>query len=274
MPKTNTTAAAASDEALLDAFTRLALAAGDAVMEVFRGAVAVEEKADCSPVTAADRASEALILKGLRAQFPGVPCVAEEEAAAGLLPAAPGKTFFLVDPLDGTREFVKQGSDFTVNIALVRDGAPAVGVVYAPARRQIFWGRPGHAEAAEVDADGRLANARRVQVREGAAPFTIVASRSHMDEATQDYIRRLAAAELVSVGSSIKFCLIAEAGADLYPRFGRTMEWDTAAGDAVLRAAGGMTVTLDGRPLAYGKCAEGFANPPFIACGRIASLPL
>ncbi len=259
-----------SDDAeLLALFTRLALDAGRAIMEVFHGAIDVEEKADSSPVTAADRASEALILEGLRAAYPGVPCVAEEEASAGILPVALDGPFFLVDPLDGTREFVRRRRDFTVNIALVRDGAPAVGIVYAPARGELYTGRPGHAEAAETNAAGCLANVRQIHARKGAPPFTIVASRSHMDEETLAYIRRFDASELVSVGSSVKFCLIAEAGADLYPRFGRTMEWDTAAGDAVLRAAGGITVALDGAPLAYGKQAGGFANPPFIACGAI-----
>lgn len=243
-------------------------------MDVFHGALEVEEKADCSPVTAADRASELLILEGLRARYPETPCVAEEEASAGLLPSALGEAFFLIDPLDGTREFVKRNQDFTVNIALIRHGNPVVGVVYAPARGRMFLGRPGHAEATDIDEGGVRRDARRIHVREAFAPYTIVASRSHMDEETQRYIRRLKAAELVSVGSSIKFCLIAEAGADLYPRFSRTMEWDTAAGDAILRAAGGITVTPDGSPLVYGKRDASFANPAFIAGGRFETLPL
>ncbi|WP_274629743.1 3'(2'),5'-bisphosphate nucleotidase CysQ [Arvimicrobium flavum] len=275
MPTNSTTAAGASDEGLYVAtFERLALEAGRLVMEVFNGAMAVEQKADASPVTEADRASERLILEGLRTEFPGIPCVAEEEASCGLLPTELGDTFFLVDPLDGTREFVRRNADFTVNIALVRQGVPVVGVVYAPASGRLFSGRSDHAEAAEVGANGDVLNRHRIHVREGATPLTIVASRSHIDEETLAYLGRFEAAEIISVGSSLKFCLLAAAEADLYPRFGRTMEWDTAAGDAVLRAAGGATVTLDGAPLNYGKTEANFANPPFISCGRLAKSPL
>lgn len=260
------------DSRPLETFERLALGAGRLIMDVFNGRMEVEEKADCSPVTEADRCSERLILAGLRSAFPEIPCVAEEEAACGIFPGSLGDTFFLVDPLDGTREFVERCADFTVNIALVRNGVPVAGVVYAPASGRLFSGRAGHAEAAEVDADGHVIDRRRIHVREGATPLTIVASRSHLTEETRIYMRRFEAAEIVSVGSSLKFCLVAEAAADLYPRFGRTMEWDTAAGDAVLRAAGGSTVTRDGFPLAYGKA--GFANPSFISCGKLAEMPL
>lgn len=243
-------------------------------MDVFNAKMVVEEKADRSPVTEADRASERLILEGLRLEFPDIPCVAEEEASAGVFPAALGDVFFLIDPLDGTREFVQRHLDFTVNIALVRNGVPVVGIVYAPASGRLFSGRIGYAEAAQVDALGEVTNRRRIHVREGAAPLTIVASRSHITEETQVYMRRFDAAEIVSVGSSVKFCLIAEAEADLYPRFSPTMEWDTAAGDAVLRAAGGATITLDGYPLTYGKAGAGFTNPSFISCGKLAEVPL
>jgi 3'(2'), 5'-bisphosphate nucleotidase len=270
----NTTPAAASEESrLLAAFERLALQAGCVVMDVFNGCIAVDQKADCSPVTEADRASEKLILASLRAEFPGIPCVAEEEAAAGLLPDIIGDSFFLVDPLDGTREFVQRNLDFTVNIALVRNGEPVAGMVYAPASGKLYLGANGRAEAAEVDAEGRIVSRRPIHAREGHDPLTVVASRSHMDDETLAYMRRFEAAEIVSVGSSVKFCILAAGEADLYPRFGRTMEWDTAAGDAVLRAAGGRTVTQDGRPLRYGKAENGFANPPFIASGRVAGSP-
>jgi 3'(2'), 5'-bisphosphate nucleotidase len=198
--------------------------------------------------------------------------VAEEEAAAGLLPETISDAFFLVDPLDGTREFVKRHQDFTVNIALIRDRVPVAGVVYAPASGRLYLGMPGGATAAMVDAGGGVGDRRRIHVRQGAPPLTIVASRSHIDEETQRYMRRFEAAEIVSVGSSLKFCMVAEGEADLYPRFGRTMEWDTAAGDAVLRAAGGATIALDGAPLTYGK--PGFANGAFISCGRLEQLPL
>jgi 3'(2'), 5'-bisphosphate nucleotidase len=256
---------------MLGRFEELALAAGEKIMRVFHEGCAVESKADTSPVTIADRESEAVILAGLRAAFPKIPCVAEEECAAGIAPTALGNAFFLVDPLDGTKEFVKRRTDFTVNIALIRDGAPEVGVVYAPCAGRLFSGRPGKAEAALVT-EGRLGGRRAIRVREGASPLTVVASRSHNTPETDAYIAGLGKSEIVSVGSSLKFCLVAAGEADVYPRFGRTMEWDTAAGDAVLRAAGGQTRTLGGQVLAYGKRNQpddsDFANPHFIASGR------
>ncbi len=265
-------AAAASDgEAVLAVFERLALDAGRAIMRIFEAGCAVERKADASPVTDADRESEKIILAGLREAFPHIPCVAEEESAAGIAPAALGREFFLVDPLDGTKEFVKRRTDFTVNIALVRDRVPEVGVVFAPCSGRFFSGRPGLAETLELDDDVKVVGRRPVSVRPAASPLTVVASRSHNTPETDAYIGALGTAEIVSIGSSLKFCLLAGAEADLYPRFGRTMEWDTAAGDAVLRAAGGMTRTLDGKPLLYGKRNQphdaDFANPNFIASG-------
>src|SRR5690606_37417890 len=174
----------------------------------------------------------------------------------------------LVDPLDGTREFVRGGDDYTVNVALVRAGAPVVGAVYAPACRQLYLGRPGFAELVETDAGHRPLSRREIRARLPAVPPVIVASRSHDTAETRDWIARLGAAERVAIGSSLKFCLLAAGRADLYPRLGRTMQWDTAAGDAVLRAAGGMTRTLDGAPLGYGAGRvagdEPFANPHFI----------
>ncbi|WP_378943792.1 3'(2'),5'-bisphosphate nucleotidase CysQ [Mesorhizobium sp. ANAO-SY3R2] len=268
----NTTMVAASDDAVLAVFERLAIEAGRAIMEVYNSEFAVTDKADASPVTQADKASEKIILEGLRAAFPDLPCVAEEEVAEGIVPPDLGRAFVLVDPLDGTKEFVKRRTDFTVNIALVRDGAPAIGVVYAPCTGRFFSGRPGKAEAFEIS-EGKAGTRRQVHVREGRQPLTIVASRSHLTPETEVFIKRVAAAEIVSVGSSLKFCLLAAGEADLYPRFGRTMEWDTAAGDAVLRAAGGSTHTLDGAPLVYGKRNQSddadFANPHFVASGRI-----
>jgi 3'(2'), 5'-bisphosphate nucleotidase len=270
--KTNMTAAASDDALMLDVFERLALAAGREVMRIFRAGCAVAHKADNSPVTEADRASEKIILAGLREAFPHVPCVAEEEASVGIVPPDLDGAFFLVDPLDGTKEFVNRRTDFTVNIALIRNGRPEIGVVFAPCSGRFFSGIPGRAEALEVTDDYTIAGRRPIAARVGAAPLAIVASRSHNTPETEAYIRSLGAAEIVSVGSSLKFCLLASAEADVYPRFGRTMEWDTAAGDAVLRAAGGMTRTLDGKPLAYGKRNqpddEDFANPHFIATGR------
>jgi 3'(2'), 5'-bisphosphate nucleotidase len=258
---------------MLSVFEMLALEAGKLIMDVYAADIEVEAKADLSPVTAADRASERLILEGLRREFPGIPCVAEEEIACGFVPGALDGAFLLIDPLDGTREFVGHRPDFTVNIALIRDGAPTIGVVYAPARGEMYSGLPGRAEAIAVGHGYVVENRRPVHVRSGFTPLTIVASRSHRTHDTDLYIRKFAAAEIVSIGSSLKFCMIASGQADLYPRFGPTMEWDTAAGDAVLRAAGGTTTTLDGEPLGYGKRGRAgladFLNPPFLAKGLI-----
>ncbi len=273
LPRISTKAAAVSDDTdILALFETLALEAGREIMHIFEAGCAVESKADSSPVTDADRASERIILEGLRASFPGIPCVAEEETAAGVRPGEIGSAFFLVDPLDGTKEFVNRRADFTVNIALIRDGAPEVGVVFAPCSGRFFSGRPGLAETLWVGEDYSVVARQRIGVREQAMPPTVVASRSHNTPETEDYIAALGMAEIVSVGSSLKFCLLAAGEADLYPRFSRTMEWDTAAGDAVLRAAGGMTRTVNGAPLAYGKRNlpddVDFSNPFFIARGR------
>jgi 3'(2'), 5'-bisphosphate nucleotidase len=247
----------------------LALAAGRRIMEICEAGVAAERKADSSPVTEADRAAEKIILEGIRRAFPGIPCVAEEECSEGRAPGDLGEAFFLVDPLDGTKEFINRRADFTVNIALVRRGAPELGVVLAPAIRKMYSGRPGGAEEADIGPGFAVASRRPIAVRRGHRPPVIVASRSHRTAETDAYIARFDGAEIVSVGSSLKFCLLASGKADLYPRFGRTMEWDTAAGDAVLRAAGGRTFTLDGKPLLYGKRNQAedvdFANPWFIA---------
>jgi 3'(2'), 5'-bisphosphate nucleotidase len=279
LQKNNTKPAAASDdEAMLAVFERLAVSAGRRIMEIFHAGCAVDRKDDESPVTEADRASEQIILDGLRLAFPSIPCVAEEEAAAGILPRELGEAFFLVDPLDGTKEFIKRSGDFTVNIALVRNGVPEIGVVYAPSSKRFFSGGPSGAELIELDANDEVSARRPITVRPGQAPLTIVASRSHRTPETDSFIQKFETAEIVSVGSSLKFCLLANGEADVYPRFGRTMEWDTAAGDAVLRAAGGLTTTLDGRPLAYGKRNQAhdtdFANPYFIARGGVEASAL
>lgn len=257
------------DEALLSLFERLALAAGKAIMPIYRGECIAEFKADASPVTVADRQAEAIILTGLRQTYPDIPCVAEEEVAEGHLPPDLGNRFFLVDPLDGTKEFVNKRPDFTVNIALVRDGVPAVGVVYAPASGKLYVGRPGKSEFVLVDDDHQAVERHTITMRACSDRPTIVASKSHRTAETDAYIARLGPTDVVSIGSSLKFCLLACGDADLYPRFGRTMEWDTAAGDAVLRAAGGLTRTVRGEALSYGKRNQShdsdFANPHFIA---------
>ena len=256
-------------DALLSAFIEIALRAGRAILDVYaRPDFAQRAKSDGSPVTEADQAAEALILAALRTLYPDVPVVAEEEAAAGRVPEC-GNRFFLVDPLDGTKEFLNRNGDFTVNIALIEDGAPTHGVVYAPAHDRLYAGGRGGARAGKV-VDGQMREWTPIQVRTPPKlGLDVVASRSHMSAETGDFIDRFKVASLVSAGSSLKFCLVAEARADLYPRLGRTMEWDTAAGDAVLRAAGGGVWTMDGQPLRYGKKRQAdeadFANPWFIA---------
>lgn len=262
---------------LLAVLEPLAIKAGAEILAVRDRGVVATEKADKSPVTEADERAEAIILEGLRAAFPGVAIVAEEEAAAGRVPDVGAEPFFLVDPLDGTKEFIGGKPDFTVNIALVRNGLPLAGVVYAPARGVLYSGGSEGASRAEVQADGQVAS--RVAIKGGPAQqaVRVVASKSHNTPETDEFIGRYPGAERVSVGSSLKFCLVADGSADLYPRFGRTMEWDTAAGDAVLRAAGGKTVTLQGEALAYGKRNQSddadFANPHFICvsgqCGAL-----
>lgn len=259
------------DATILSLIEPLALNAGRRIVEIAAEGFAAEAKADDSPVTRADREAEMIVLSGLRCHFPHIPIVAEEEVAAGIAPRHVGDIFFLVDPLDGTREFVAGGNDYTVNIALIRKGMPSVGVVYAPACRQLYLGRPGFAELVHTDA-GHLAGERQeISVRQRRQPFVVVASRSHRTPETEAYIEGLGPVEFEAIGSSLKFCLLAAGKADLYPRMGRTMQWDTAAGDAVLRAAGGMTRTFDGVALAYGAEASPagdlFANPDFIAEG-------
>jgi 3'(2'), 5'-bisphosphate nucleotidase len=249
---------------LVRVMRRLALEAGDRIMQVYTGPdFAVRAKGDASPVTEADEAADAVISAGLRAAFPDLPLITEEQAASHALTA---QTFLIVDPLDGTKEFVQRRGDFTVNIALVQDGMPTRGVVYAPAKGRLFYTRPdGMAveETGPFGADPGEVTPLRVSFPDNAA-LMVVASKSHRDQATDDYISRYAVKDMTSAGSSLKFCLVATGEADLYPRLGRTMEWDTAAGDAVLRGAGGRVVRFDDhRPLAYGK--PGWDNPFFIA---------
>jgi 3'(2'), 5'-bisphosphate nucleotidase len=251
-----------------------AVEAGRAAYAIYRGDFEVQTKRDESPVTAADHAAEAVILARLAQGAAGIPVIAEEQVAAGNVPAA-ARSFFLVDPVDGTKEFIQKRGDFTVNIALVRDGVPQLGVVYAPARSQLFAGdvTAGNAFRTEQSPeDSKQATRTPIRTRQpGTAGLTVVASRSHRSPETDAWLAQVQVAELVSVGSSLKFCLVAAGEADLYPRLGPTMEWDTAAGHAVLTAAGGEVVNLDGSPFRYGK--PDFRNPFFIATGRRESLP-
>ena len=255
----------------LDSLVAIALEAGDAILGIYgRDDVTATSKTDGSPVTAADEAAEAVILAGLGRAAPGWPVVAEEEVAAGRVPPA-CETFILVDPLDGTKEFISRNGEFTVNIAIVERGVPVCGVVYAPALGLLYGGDPEGAFVATVT-DGVPGPKRPIGVREpGADGLVVVASRSHMNDETRAFLERFRVASFASAGSSLKLCRVATGEADLYPRLGRTMEWDIAAGDAVLRAAGGGVFTLDGRPLVYGKRDQAddtdFANPHFVAAG-------
>lgn len=251
-------------DAMIDALLAAAHAAGQVVMRHRAAGVTAETKADKSVVTAADREAEGVILAALAQVAPGVPVVAEEESSAGRQPDASAR-FFLVDPLDGTKEFLSGGEDFTVNIALIEDGAPVLGVVYTPAEGAMWWGSAAGAFHADWPIDGTRGASRPVGCATcGAAPRA-VASKSHATPETEAYLAHCNAGERLSVGSSLKFLLVADGRADLYPRAGPTMEWDTAAGDAVLRAAGGMTYDLDGAPLSYGK--PHYFNPGFVATG-------
>ncbi len=250
---------------LVAVMRRLALEAGERILEVYNSAsFEVKSKSDTSPVTEADEAADALISAGLRAEFPDVTLITEEQADSHALSA---RTFLIVDPLDGTKEFVQRRGDFTVNIAYVQDGVPVRGVVYAPAQGRLFYTAPDGASVEEVGphdvARPGATRALKVAASDNDA-LMVVASKSHRDQATDDYIARYTVRDMTSAGSSLKFCLVATGEADLYPRLGRTMEWDTAAGDAVLRGAGGHVVRFDDHtPLAYGK--PGWDNPFFIA---------
>jgi 3'(2'), 5'-bisphosphate nucleotidase len=246
--------------ALLEPLGAACREAGEAIRAVRSQGFAVEHKGDLSPVTEADRAAEAIILAALARHAPGVPVVAEEEVAAGRIPDL-ADSFFLVDPLDGTREFVRGGDDYTVNIGLVVSGVPVLGLVLAPEQGRLWAGVVG-GDAWVEKAGGER---RSLRVRAPGSRLVVVASKSHMNEATRAFLASaLPGAELVSVGSSLKFCLLAEGAADYYPRLSPTSEWDTAAGHAVLVAAGGRVDAPDGLPLLYGK-------PDFLNAGFAAS---
>ena len=247
---------------LAAAALRLALEAGRTIMAFYRDGTPVETKADRSPVTEADRAADRLIVAGLNAADPRIPVISEESTGAeGCSVPADGR-FWLVDPLDGTREFVARTGEFTVNIALIEGGRPVLGVLHAPVQGETYVA-DGLGGAVRIVGDGALQpiGARPVP---GKAP-AVIASRSHRDAETDAYIAGLGPARIESAGSALKFGLLARGAADIYPRFGRTMEWDTAAGHAILTAAGGRVRDLNGRELRYGK--PGFVNPPFVACG-------
>lgn len=243
---------------LLDDIGEAAREAGEAILEIVRRGFEVEAKADSSPVTEADRAAELIILAALARSAPGVPVIAEEEVAAGRIPAH-DQTYFLVDPLDGTKEFIRGGEDYTVNIGLIENGSPKLGVVFAPATGRVHGGCVG--EGAWVEEAGLR---MPIRTRARGDLTTAVASKSHLNQATIDYLEAaVGSCGYVSIGSSLKFCIVAEGKADIYPRAAPTSEWDTAAGHAVLLAAGGLVDGPDGAPLHYGKKA--FLNRAFVA---------
>ncbi len=244
---------------------RLALEAGDKIMEIYNSPdFEVRAKSDASPVTAADEVADALISEGLAEAFPALPIVTEEQSASHNQTVS---TFLIVDPLDGTKEFVQRRGDFTVNIAYVENGVPLRGVVYAPAKGRLFYTLADGRSVEEKGAFDKNHSGQQVPISVSIPDnraLMVVASKSHRDQATDDYIAHYAVRDMTSAGSSLKFCLVATGEADLYPRLGRTMEWDTAAGDAVLRGAGGEMVRYDDHaPFTYGK--PGFENPFFIA---------
>jgi 3'(2'), 5'-bisphosphate nucleotidase len=251
---------------LLDPLCAIARRAGAAIMAIYATDFAVRDKNDASPVTEADEKAEAVILADLARLTPDIPVISEEAAAAGRIPQV-GQRFWLVDPLDGTKEFISRNGEFTVNIALIENGVPVLGVVLAPAlgkTGRLFSGAMSSGAWLEDDGGRRAIRCRAVPT----VGMTVVASRSHGDAAALDAFfaeRRITVASLASAGSSLKLCLVAAGEADLYPRLGRTMEWDIAAGHAVLAAAGGRVMTLDGADLRYAK--PGLDNPHFVASG-------
>ena len=236
--------------------------AGESILEIYHTDFQVRGKDDSSPVTDADEQAEALILLGLERVAPDIVVVAEEGVAAGHTPDISSGRFFLVDPLDGTREFINRNGEFTVNIALIDNAQPVAGVVHLPALGETYWSDGEQAWRQRGDSAPE-----RIACRSAAEDgLVVVASRSHRDARTDEYLANFQVKELISAGSSLKLCRVAEGSADLYPRLGRTMEWDIAAGHAVLAAAGGSVCTLAGQPLAYGK--PGLDNPDFVARGK------
>ena len=259
----------AARDRLADFFAALCVEAGAVVMEVYARGCETRLKPDASPVTEADERAEAVILAALADNLPGWPVLAEEAAARGEVPPASNR-FILVDPLDGTREFINRNDEFTVNIGLVSEGLPVAGAVYAPALGRL-WSGGATARVCDVAPGAALSTAvavRTLRTRQApVAAWTALASRSHCDAETEAFLARHPVTERRPAGSSLKFCVVAEGEADVYPRFGPTMEWDTAAGDAVLRAAGGTVLDDEGRVFRYGKAESRYRNGPFVAWG-------
>lgn len=268
------TAEALPLEDLAQSIIPIAQRAGAAILDIYRSNPNTRYKADKSPVTDADHASEDLILESLSKLFPEIPVVAEESMAAGNFPDV-RRSFFLVDPLDGTKEFLNQNGEFTVNIALVDAEQPIFGLIYAPDKADCYvtLGRNTAARCHLIpDPNPSPSQKFEFQMLTGASeerrPLTAIVSRSHQTPETEDFLKKLGDAQRILLGSSLKFGVIARGEADVYPRFGRTYEWDTAAGHALLNALGGCVLTGDGGPFLYGKRDRGFLNPPFVAWRR------
>jgi 3'(2'), 5'-bisphosphate nucleotidase len=261
-------------QAIAEDFAELAVAAGAAVMLFYNSDSHAREKGDTSPVCDADLAGEAVILAGLAARLPDLPVISEEAAAAGAK-ATCGDAFILVDPVDGTREFLAGKGEFTVNIGLIVHGEPKIGAVYAPALQQM-WLAGDQAVTFPVAPGGKLPPPEQRQPIRARTPdedgLIALTSWSHTDPRTSAFLENLNVKERRMIGSSLKFCALADGSADIYPRFGATMEWDTAAGDAVLRAAGGVVLDRDGQPLRYGKTATKFMNGSFVAWADPAAI--
>lgn len=254
--------------ALAEALVPIAIRAGEAIMSVYEGAFTVEHKLDDSPLTLADLESQRIILESLARLTPGVPVLSEESAQAPWAVRRYWPELWVVDPLDGTREFVKRNGEFTVNIALVIEHEPVLGIVAAPARKTLWWGAAGSGARRAVHGGA----AEPIRVAPPATPIRVVGSRSHMSPETAAYLAKIGPHELTGIGSSLKFCLLAEGKADIYPRFGPTSEWDTAAGQALLEAAGGHVTRIDGHRLRY-NCRESLINGDFVAYADPSVLP-
>jgi 3'(2'), 5'-bisphosphate nucleotidase len=251
-------------EALIPVLAR----AGEAILRVYEGAFEIEHKADDSPLTRADLESQKIILEGLSSLTPLIPVLSEESAQAPWSERRNWRELWVVDPLDGTREFIKRNGEFTINVALVIEHEPVLGLVAAPALGQLYWGIAGVGSFSRADG----APTRPIGVSAPAQPLRVIGSRSHLSPQTADYLARLGPHVMRGIGSSLKFCLLAEGQADLYPRFGPTSEWDTAAGQAVLEAAGGHVTRLDGHRLRY-NCRESVLNGDFLAYADPRVLP-
>jgi 3'(2'), 5'-bisphosphate nucleotidase len=254
--------------ALADTLMPIVERAGAAIMQVYGDSFAVQRKEDNSPLTLADLESQRVILEGLAAATPDIPILSEESAQAPWRERQSWRELWVVDPLDGTREFVNRNGEFTVNIALVQEHEPVLGMVAAPALGLMYWGAAGVGAFSQHRGGSRA----RIAISAPQQPLRVVGSRSHLSPETAGYLKRLGTHALRGIGSSLKFCLVAEGKADLYPRFGPTSEWDTAAGQAVLEAAGGQVTRLDGHRLRY-NCRESVINGDFLAFNHPRVLP-